>query len=176
MTRISFTDPDTGNLSWFDPQAARDAISEGRNWTGENWIGAVSGLRTSQAVLYLTKGGRWIENQDATSEFNGADVYRFLTDEQARAWLIKAADARRDSDEAEAALKQHFPDIPDEEGPNLGGRPAVGPKVEVRLDPDILARVDERAAKEGVKRAEMLRRLIITGLEPPTAPDAATEK
>ncbi|CAL9369041.1 ribbon-helix-helix domain-containing protein [Streptomyces sp. enrichment culture] len=175
MPRISFTDPNTG-LSWFDPQAARDAISEGRNWTGENWIGAISGLRTSQAVLYLTKGGRWIENQDATSEFNGSDVYRFLTDDQAREWLIKAADAGRDTDEAEAALKKHFPEIPDEEGPDLGGRPTVGPKVETRLDPDTLAKVDARAAKEGVARAEMLRRLIIAGLEPPAAPDHAAEK
>ncbi|MCM8552271.1 CopG family transcriptional regulator [Streptomyces sp. STCH 565 A] len=165
MSRISFTDPDTGNLSWFDPKAARDAISEGRNWTGENWIGACSGLRTSRAVLYLTKGGRWIENQDATSEFNGADVYRFLTDDQAHAWLIKSADARRDSDEAEAALKQHFPDTPDEEGPDLGGRPVVGPKVETRVSPEILARIEARAVKEDVSRAEMLRRLIEAGLE-----------
>lgn len=164
MTRISFTDPDTGALSWFDPDAARDAISEGRNWTGENWIGAVSGLRTSRAVLYLTRGGRWIENQDSTCEFNGSDVYRYLDDDQARQWLIKAADARRDNEEAEASLTRHFPDTPDEEGPNLGGRPVVGPKVETRLDTETLAKVDERAEKEGVKRAEMLRRLIIASL------------
>lgn len=164
MSRISFTDPDTGSLSWFDPAAARDAISEGRNWTGENWIGANSGLQTSRAVLYLTAGGRWIENEDARSEFSGSDVYRFLTDDEAREWLVKAADARRDSDEAEAALKRHFPDTPEEAGPNLGGRPSVGPKVEFRLEEEHLAKVDARAAKEGVKRAEMLRRLVIAGL------------
>ncbi|WP_043385661.1 hypothetical protein [Streptomyces mutabilis] len=164
MSRISFTDPDTGQFSWFDPAAARDAISEGRNWTGENWIGAVSGLQTSRAVLYLTRGGRWIENQDASCEFNGSDVYRYLDDDQARQWLIKAADARRDNEEAEDALKRHFPDTPDEEGLNLGGRPVVGPKVETRLAPETLAKVDERAEKEGVKRAEMLRRLIIASL------------
>lgn len=160
MTRISFTDPDTGNLSWFDPQAARDAISEGRNWTGENWIGAVSGLQTSRAVLYLTRGGRWVENQDATHEFNGADVYRFLTDDQARAWLMKAADARRDSDEAEAALKRHFPDTPDEEGPNLGGRPVVGPKVETRIAPETLTKVEAAAKAAGMSRAAWLRTTI----------------
>lgn len=164
MSRISFTDPDTGSLSWFDPQAARDAISEGRNWNGENWIGAVSGLQTSRAVLYLTRGGRWIENHDARSEFNGSDVYRFLADDQAREWLVKAADARRDAEEAEVALKRHFPDTPEEAGPNFGGRPIVGPKVEVRLDPETLALVDARASKEGVKRAEMLRRLILASL------------
>ncbi|MFE6474535.1 hypothetical protein [Streptomyces rochei] len=160
MSRISFTDPDTGALSWFDPQAARDAISEGRNWTGENWIGAVSGLQTSRAVLYLTKGGRWIENQDATSEFNGADVYRFLTDDQAHAWLVKAADARRDNEEAEDALKRHFPDTPDEEGPNLGGRPMVGPKVETRISPETLAKVEAAAKAAGMSRAAWLRTTI----------------
>lgn len=164
MARISFTDSDTGNLSWFDPDAARDAISEGRNWTGQNWIGAISGLQTSRAVLYLTRGGRWIENQDGRNEFNGSDVYRFLTDDQAREWLVKAADARRDTEEAEAALKRHFPNVPEESGPNLGGRPVVGPKVEVRLDPDTLAKVDARADKEGVKRAEVLRRIITAGI------------
>lgn len=40
------------------------------------------------------------------------------------------------------------------------GRPMVGPKVEFRLDEDVLAKVDARAAREGVKRAEMLRRIV----------------
>ncbi|MFI5687927.1 CopG family transcriptional regulator [Streptomyces sp. NPDC051636] len=164
MARISFTDTATGKLSWFDPSASQAAISEGRRWDGNNWIGVCSGLQIDQAVLYLTKGGRWIENVDATNEFNGSDSYRFLTDEQAREWLIKAADAGRDTEEAEEALEKYFPDTPDESVPSLGGRPPVGPKVEVRLDLDTLARVDERAEREGVKRAEMLRRLIVSAL------------
>jgi hypothetical protein len=40
----------------------------------------------------------------------------------------------------------------------------VGPKVETRLDPDDIKKVDDRAAQEGVSRAEMLRRLIVAGL------------
>lgn len=160
MARISFTDPDTGSLSWFDPDAAHDAISEGRNWTGENWIGAVSGLQTSRAVLYLTRGGRWIENQDARSEFNGSDVYRFLTDDQAREWLIKAADARRDTEEAEAALKQHFPDTPQEVGPNSkGGRPSVGPTINVAFPRDLLDKVEAAAKDSGMTRAAWLRKV-----------------
>lgn len=164
MARISFTDTVTGKLSWFEPASAHAAISEGRNWDGNNWRGACSGLQTNQAVLYLTKGGRWIENVDARHEFSGSDSYRFLTDDQAREWLIKAADARRDSEEAEKALEQYFPDTEEESAPPQVGRPVVGPKVEVRLDPDTLAKVDARAAEEGVKRAEMLRRLIVASL------------
>ncbi|MEU3283286.1 hypothetical protein [Streptomyces antibioticus] len=159
MARISFADPDTGTLSWFDPAAARDAISEGRTWTGENWVGAISGLQTSRAVLYLTKSGRWIENRDATNEHNGSDVYRFLTDDQARAWLIKAADARRDTDEAEAALKRHFPDTPEEAGPDpKGGRPAIGPTLNVAYPTALVARIDAAAAAAGMSRAAWLRK------------------
>lgn len=44
------------------------------------------------------------------------------------------------------------------------GRPAVGRKCEFRVTWDTLATVDGRAAKEGVARAEMLRRLIEAGL------------
>ena len=44
------------------------------------------------------------------------------------------------------------------------GRPLVGPKVELRLSEDDLARVEERAKKEGVSRAEMLRRLVVASL------------
>lgn len=159
MARISFTDPDTGDLSWFDPAAARDAISEGRNWTGENWIGACSGLQTSQAVLYLTKGGRWIENRDARGEHNGDDEYRYLTDEQARAWLIKAADARRDNEEAGDALKKHFPDTPDEAGPDpKGGRPAVGPTINVAYPRELLDKIEAAAKTAGMSRAAWLRK------------------
>lgn len=143
-------------LGWFDLDAAETVAVEGTYWDGDNHRGIVSGLQTSRAVLYRTKGGRWVEHCDGRNEFNGPDKWTFLTDDEAREWLIKAED--------EDKLQQWFPDTPDESGPNLGGRPAVGPKVEVRLDPDVLAKVDSRATKEGVKRAEMLRRLIVAGL------------
>lgn len=45
-----------------------------------------------------------------------------------------------------------------------GGRPAIGKKVDVRLDDQTVARVDARAEQEGVTRPEMLRRLIVAGL------------
>lgn len=48
--------------------------------------------------------------------------------------------------------------------PNLGGRPEIGRKVEFRLQPELIKRVDEMANREGVTRAEMLRRLVTEAL------------
>jgi hypothetical protein len=153
------SDGDYDRLGWFDLDAAEHVLEEASRWNGQNMIGVISGMQINRAQLYRTKGGRWVENQDSRPEFNGPNVWRFLTDDEARDWMVKSGD-----DEAEAALAKWFPDTPDEEGPNLGGRPTVGPKVEVRLDPETLAKIDARADKEGVKRAEMLRRLIVASL------------
>ncbi|MEV8248129.1 CopG family transcriptional regulator [Streptomyces rochei] len=152
-------DGDYDRLGWFDLDAAEHVLEEDSRWNGQNMVGVISGMQVNRAQLYRTKGGRWVENQDSRPEFNGPNVWRFLTDDEARTWMLKSGGR-----EAEEALEKWFPETPDEEGPNLGGRPMVGPKVETRLDPDTLAKVDERAAKEGVSRAEMLRRLVIAGL------------
>lgn len=146
-------------LGWFDLDAAEHVLEEERRWDGQNMRGVISGMQINRAQLYRTSSGRWVENQDSRPEFNGPNVWRFLTNDEAREWMIKSG-----GQDAEEALKKWFPEMPDESGPNLGGRPAVGPKVDVRLDPDTLAKVDARAAQEGVKRAEMLRRIIVGGL------------
>jgi hypothetical protein len=44
------------------------------------------------------------------------------------------------------------------------GRPARGAAVKVRLPGDVLADVEAFAAREGVTRAEALRRLVVAGL------------
>ena len=146
-------------LGWFDLDAAEHILEENSRWDGQVMRGVISGMQINRAQLYRTSGGRWVENQDSRPEFNGPNEWRFLTDDEARDWMVKSG-----GDEAEQALQKWFPETPDEAGPSLGGRPAVGPKVEVRLDPETLAAVDARASKEGVKRAEMLRRLIVAGL------------
>lgn len=45
------------------------------------------------------------------------------------------------------------------------GRPVVGEKVETRLPDDVRELLEERAAAEGLSRAEMMRRLITDGLQ-----------
>ena len=42
--------------------------------------------------------------------------------------------------------------------PRRGGRPTVGPKVQLNFPPELLARVDAAAARSGVTRSEMIRR------------------
>lgn len=47
---------------------------------------------------------------------------------------------------------------------NVGGRPAVGEPINVRLGDELLARVDEAAAAANVSRAEHLRTVVAAGL------------
>lgn len=42
--------------------------------------------------------------------------------------------------------------------PSRGGRPVVGPRVQVNFPPELLARVDAAAARSGVTRSEVIRR------------------
>ncbi|TXJ75433.1 hypothetical protein E2C11_23255 [Streptomyces lavendulae] len=158
MTRQTFQTLD-GTDGWFDMDRATHVLEEETRWDGQNYRGVISGLQTSRADLYITAGGRWIEHHDARREFSGPNLWTELTTDQARDWMIKCG-----SDEAEAALAKYLPDTPDE-SPSPGGRPEVGPKVETRLARKDLARVDDRAAAEGVSRAEMLRRLILASLD-----------
>jgi hypothetical protein len=156
MARTAFNDTRTGALSWFDPEAARLVVEEDTYWDGNNRRGNVSGLQCGQSTLYLTQGGRWLENTDATREFNGGDRYTFLTEDEARDWLVKSGDST-----ANAVLEQHFPDTPEEQGPPLAlGRKRIGPKVEFNLPDSVLAAVDERAKTKGIPRAEMLRQAV----------------
>lgn len=167
MARVSFRDDD-GTLRWFDPAAAKDTITEGSSWDGNNHRGVVSGLQIGRAVLYLTSGGNWIENADSTRDGNnGSDSYRYLTEDEVRDWLIRSADADRDGRHAQDALDRYFGELPEENGP---GRPETGGEVKVRLG-DLLPRVDEWATTQGVKRAEAVRRLVSAGLDATGSPN-----
>lgn len=50
------------------------------------------------------------------------------------------------------------------DGPSKGGRPEVGPAVNLRFPPELLEAVDQRAAAEGTTRAALIRRLVADGL------------
>ncbi len=50
---------------------------------------------------------------------------------------------------------------PEPRGP---GRPEIGPLVNVRMRPDMVARLDELAERYGTSRAETVRRLLEDGL------------
>lgn len=161
MDRVTIyeTDEHTGDrvrIGHFDLDAATEILEEDRRWNGQNMIGVVSGMQINRAHLYRTAGGRWVEHQDHRPEFNGPDVWRYLTDDQAREWMLKSGD-----DAAEAALAKWFPELPAEEGPNpKGGRPAIdGITFPVKFPRPLLERVDAAAKASGLSRTAWLRQV-----------------
>ena len=106
-----------------------------------------------------TPGGRWVRNSDRSRYHNGADVYQFLTDDEARDWLLRS----EDNDEA---IERFFGDQGDEAGPAPIGRPSMGdaPVVTVKIPADLLARIDAAADDAGVARAEWIRRACAAAL------------
>lgn len=160
MDRITIydTDEDTGEryrTGHFDLDAATVALEENTCWDGNNHRGVISGMQINRAFLYRTAGGRWVEHADHRPEHNGPNVWRFLTDDQAREWMLKSG-----GEPAEEALAKYFPQVPEEEGPApKGGRPAVGPTISVAYPRDLLAKIEAAAAAAGVSRAAWLRKI-----------------
>lgn len=139
-------------LGWFDP-AKSEGFEQDEKWDGSNMVGVMSGSQWIDEHLYRTKGGRWVRNHDATRYCNGPDTYEFLTDEQAKDWLLRSGNH-------DDAVERLFGEIEDEKGP---GRPEIGTPVQVRLG-DLLGAVDAYAAECGIKRAEAVRRLVAARL------------
>ncbi|WP_405611402.1 hypothetical protein OG292_19400 [Streptomyces sp. NBC_01511] len=159
MHRITITETDEYNdktrLGWFDLDATTLDIEEGTRWDGDNYRGVISGLQYGRSTLYRTKGGRWVENVDARRDFNGPNMWRFLTDDEAQKWLL-----RSEAEDAEELLEKHFPDTAEESGPGpQGGRPAVGPAISTAYPTALLAQIDQAAKVAGLSRAAWLRKV-----------------
>lgn len=156
--RIVFTGPD-GETCWFNRDKS-ECFQDDTYWNGHNLIGTNSGSQWIREYLYRTPGGRWVLNRDQTGYHSGPDEYRYITDEQARDWLLKA-EGRLDN---AAALQEHFGDVEEERGP---GRPSMGPSktFTVQFPEDLLKRADELAAELGLSRAEWLRRVSESALD-----------
>ena len=154
MSRIAFTDRDPNNpydegtLAWFDP-AKSQAYNDGRLWNGHNLIGACSGSQWIDQTLYRTRAGRWVLHTDATRYYNGVHSYRYLSSDEARAWLLRTGDH-------EDEIERIFGETP-EESPGRG-RPEIGPAISVKVPLDALAAIDAAAESAGVSRAEWIRR------------------
>jgi hypothetical protein len=157
MTRVNVYDRDPYGeselLGWFDPDACVESIRETPVWNGDNHIGKMSGGQAGYEELYRTKGGRWVRHYNFTSEYNGPEYYEFLTDDQARKWLIEDGD--------DEIAEKYFGELEEEVGP---GRPAIGSPINIRLGDELQARVDA-AALPGEKRAATIRRLLEKVLE-----------
>ena len=136
---------------WFESTSA-EHWAEDTYWDGNNHRGKCSHLQIGHEALYRTAGGRWVLYHDGSSEFNGPEYYKFVTDDEARTWLLNT-----DLDEI---VEKYFGEMAEEAGP---GRPEVGGAVHVRLG-ELLPRVDEYSAGLGITRAEGVRRLIGSAL------------
>lgn len=53
--------------------------------------------------------------------------------------------------------------------PNKGGRPRIGTQVSMIFPPDMLARIDADAERQGIARAEWVRRACAGVLDQPTS-------
>lgn len=152
MSRINIYG-ENGLEGWFDPATA-ERFHEAKEWNGRNRVGVVSGGQIGYEMLFRTKGGRWIHNRDFTNEFNGGDVYRFISDAEARDWLIGS----QDNDEA---VERYFGEIEEEKGP---GRPEVGPAFSLRFPQELIDAVDERAKSMKISRAQLVRMYCEAGI------------
>lgn len=163
MTRINIYDRgeySSGELiGWFTLESCTETVDEGKNWNGESRSGTMSGLQVGYEELLRTAGGRWVRHYDGRNEYNGPEYYEFVTDGEARTWLLK-----NNTEESDAVLKQHFGEPEEEIGPSKGGRPAVGSAISTAYSADLLARIDAAADAAGVTRAAWLRQAAETAL------------
>jgi len=125
------------------------------------FVAVGTAVRATDGQSYRTAKGRWVLHR--WSQWQGSEpTYEFITDEAAKQWLTINND--------DAVIAKYFGDLEDESGPAPIGRPEIGPAVNIRLG-NLLPVVDQRAADEGVTRAEMIRRLVAAGIagQPTTA-------
>ncbi len=172
MPRILVPRDDDETPGWFDPDKAREKIRESTWWDGNSRRGQCSGLQIGGAVLYRTAGGRWVLHTDGRFEHNGSSEYEWLTDEQAREWLIKSSGGNDrtlrgqvgPAKEAREALERYWPPLDAESGPSKGGRPAIdGEQINVKFPHDLLRRID--ADRGSTSRAKWLRDMAEAALD-----------
>lgn len=102
-----------GRPYYFIP-AKSTSFEDGTRWNGHSNIGLNSGSEWIDETLWLTPAGRWILNRDETRYHAGPDHYAYITDDQARDWLIR-------SEINEEAITEHFGPLPDEPDDEMTG-------------------------------------------------------
>jgi hypothetical protein len=167
MTRINITERDeyTGRIKvtgWFDDSTG-ERFGEDTRWDGSNHISVNTGSQWDHEELYRTAGGRWVRHE--WSQRQGAqDRYAFVSDEQAREWLI----VNEEDDETMARL--FGAPLEPERGP---GRPEIGPSIHLNVPQALLDSIDAvgRVNAEviggewtSMPRAEVIRRLLLRAL------------
>lgn len=110
-----------------------------------------TGSPHTHQTLYLTKGGQWVLSN--WSDYGGTvPQFEFVSADTAKQWLLL--------NDEDGAAEEHFGPVPEEAGPDLGGRPAIGPTVRVAMPAALRQRVDAYAKTEGISRAHAIRTLV----------------
>ena len=152
IVRENVFDFDGNFVGWFD-RAKAERFSEATRWNGNNHISIATGSQWDHQALYYTAGGRWVLY--FWSQYQGRpERYRFIDGDEAREWLLL--------NEEDAAVEKYFGEIEDEVGP---GRPEIGRPIIAHLPPELTAQLDQMAERDGVPRAEIIRRLLTEALE-----------
>lgn len=159
MTRIHiYTTDEFGENrtleGWFDTAKAT-CYEADREFDGNNMISVITRSQWIDEYLYRTPGGRWVLNHDSTRCNNGPDTYQFITDAEAREWLIR-------SGKNDDAVNELFGEIEEERGP---GRPEVGKPINWRPGDDLLPRIDAHAKALGMSRADFLREIVTKAVD-----------
>ena len=154
MTRITITSYDEDGAphveGWFDPNRG-ETFTQGTEWDGDNRVGVITGSEAVDEYLYRTPGGRWVINRDAHRYNYGSDTYAFVTDDQARDWLLR-------SEVNDEALAKYFGEPDEESGPVMGRPTTIGGRpINLRLPHQLLDDIDAAAETVGVSRSEWIR-------------------
>jgi hypothetical protein len=153
-TRINIQD-DAGRLvGWFILESAVAFREDYEYVNGFDRVSVNTRSERHHQTLYRTAKGQWVLS-DWTDYADSVNEYRFVDEDTAQRWLTL--------NNEDAAVEKYFGALEEEAGPNLGGRPSIGPRVETRLPEDVLTRVTEFGA--GRDRADVLRDLIVAGLD-----------
>jgi predicted transcriptional regulator len=130
---------------WFDDDKA-EVVEETTRWNGNNHVSVHTVDQFAHQRLYRTAGGRWVRNC-WSQRVTVPETYEFLTDEQARTWLLV--------NESDGIIEKYLGEpIAEERGP---GRPAVGRPVNVRFSEEVIEDLDGVAAAMAQSRADAIR-------------------
>lgn len=160
------TDDAGSNYVWRKPSRPKDPEAPQSGWLNtknatsfaeavEDGVSVATGVRGKHQILYLSKNRKkwlvveWSDNVAAEESGPGDQWPDWwpLSPGKARAWLL--------ANGHQEAVAEYFPPL---------GRRSIGPKVDVRFAPETLELIDQRAAEDGVDRAEVIRRLVKAGL------------
>lgn len=158
-TRINVRDLHDGSLQgWFVLESATPYLEQTEYVSDFEKVSVNTRSEHAHETLYRTKRGQWVLKRWSDYELDNVETYEFVVEEAAKRWLIL--------NDEDAAVEKYFGPMGEEDGPNLGGRPSIGPQVpSFPMPQTLLDRVDQHARDEGISRAEAMRRLMERGLE-----------